>query len=132
MHSRSLRRSRRGLAVVEAAITIPLIFVVILSTVEICNRIFLQQKLEIIAYEGSRVAIIPDSKFADVQQQVDELAENRGIKNLNLSIEPADFESAPEGTFISITVTAENKLVLSELFLSPTSTATVSMMKETE
>lgn len=128
----SHRRCRRGLAVVEAAITLPLIFLVILSTVETCNRIFLQQKLEVIAYEGSRVAIIPDSKHLDVTQQVEELAAARGIDVSDVTVEPADFENASEGTFITVEVSAENNFVLANLFFSKTSTAAVSMMKETE
>ncbi len=123
--------SRRGVAVTEFVICLPVLLLVLLGTIEICNLIFFRQSLETAAHEGARVAIIPGANTYDVEKQVEEIALIRNIRNVTVKIEPPKFDIAPLGTFITITVTAprNSSFTGSVLSLEPDS-ASVSMMKE--
>ena len=59
-------RDRGGAAVVELAVVLPVFVVILLGTIETCKMIFIQQSLEIAAYEAVRVAIVPETDFEDI------------------------------------------------------------------
>lgn len=125
------RRNRRGAAVVEAAITLPVIFIIILGTVEVCNGIFMRQSLKLMAFEGARITIVPEASFEDVEQQVEEIATARGVKIKSVGVKPFDFQAQPPGTFIEVVVTAAAEQPgKSNLFLSSELSQSVFIMKE--
>ena len=53
--------SRSGVAAVEFAVCLPVLVVLILGSIECCSMIFLRQSLAIVAYEGLRVAVKPET-----------------------------------------------------------------------
>jgi len=73
------QRSRRGAAIVEAALCIPIIILLMFGTLEICAGYYLQESLTIAAYEGARTAARQDANPADVRQYVLDLLEDRGV-----------------------------------------------------
>lgn len=123
---------RRGAALIEFAITFPLVLLVIFATVDVCNRIYLKQAIKIMAYEGARVSTIPEATIADVVQQIETMAANRSIRNLRINVSPSNFESSSFGTFISVEVQADASQGLTSFFTTDRCVATVSMMKENE
>ena len=54
-----LQQNKQGAAAVEFAIVLPVFVLILLGSIETCTMIFLQQSLEMAAYEGARVAIVP-------------------------------------------------------------------------
>ena len=52
---------RRGTEVVELALVLPVILLIVFSTLEICDHAFLLQKVKIAAQEGAVVAIRKNS-----------------------------------------------------------------------
>lgn len=122
----------RGAAIIELALTLPLILLMVFATVDVCNRIYLQQTLKILAYEGARVSTIPGATRDDVVQHVQELANDRNVVNLQVDVSPNDFENASFGTFISVDVQADAAQGLTQFFTANQCVATVSMMKESE
>lgn len=104
-----LRRpgNRQAAAVVEAAIALPILLIVILGTVEVCNTIFMRQSMLLMAFEGARVAAIPDATLTDVEQQVQLIATQRDVVIKSVEVSPADFASQPAGTFLEVTVTSD-------------------------
>lgn len=124
-------RKRRGAAVVEAAITLPVIFIIILGTVEVCNGIFMRQSLKLMAFEGARITIVPEASFEDVEQQVEEIATVRNVKIKSVEVKPANFQDEPPGNFIEVVVTAApDQPGKSNLFLSSELSQSVFIMKE--
>jgi len=104
MRIRKRQSDRRGLAVVELSICLPVLVLIILGTVEISNGIFLRQSLKIMAFEGARITVTPDAVLGDVEHQVNVIAESRGVDVTSISISPSDFSNQPVGTFIEVTV----------------------------
>ena len=100
------RRRRRGSAVVELAITLPVFILILFGTIETTTMIFLQQSLEICAYQGARVALIPSSTTANVTAACNTILSNRNVQSATVSITPANYDSQPYGTLIRVRVTA--------------------------
>jgi Flp pilus assembly protein TadG len=133
VNPRKRNPKRSGAAVIEFAVIIPVFMLILLGTIEACTMIFLQQSLETAAYEGARVTIVPKTKTSDVEAAANVILTPRKIQNSTITITPADFQSAPFGTFIRVTVSApcNSNSVLPPMFYGSGSlTANVDMMKE--
>ena len=112
---------------------LPLIFLVILGTVEICNSIFMKQSLSLMAFEGARVAIIPSASLTDVEQQIQEMAAARNIALASISVSPSDFQLQPSGAVIEVeVVSAAEQPGRTGLFTSGEASVSVFIMKEQE
>ena len=96
----------------------PLMFMFVFATVEICNALFLKQTLSLAAYEGARVAIIPGADEDNVLAQIQEVLGVNNIQGGSGAIEPVDFFDQPAGTFVKVTVAAppENNSAIHRLF----------------
>jgi hypothetical protein len=95
--------------------------------------IFLQQSLEIAAYEGARVAIVPKTDATKVADKSKLLLDFRKVKDATITVTPNDFASAPYGTFIRVDVSApcdSNSMFPLSFYGGRNLTGTVEMMKE--
>jgi len=70
---------RAGAEVVELAIVLPVIVLITLGTLEICDGIFLRQKVELAANEGAKVAIRKHATESDVLLAVKKNLDARGV-----------------------------------------------------
>lgn len=124
---------RFGAAVVEVAVVLPLFVIIIAGTIEACSVIFLQQSLEVAAYEGARVSIVPRSNAGNVEAAASLQLEGRGIQDFSVTVVPSNFSTQPYGTFVRVQVSAPcntNSLLFSTIYRSRTLTAEVEMMLE--
>lgn len=104
---RSQRCKTRGAATVETAVCLPLFVIIVFGTLECCDLMFLRQGLLQAAYEGARVAIVPNAKSENVVEQVERILVQRGIQSSAIRIIPTDFDSAPFGTEVTVEVDAQ-------------------------
>lgn len=111
----SLRRlssshsGRRAAAVVEAAICIPVIIILMFGTLEISAGFFLQESLEIAAYEGARTGVKRRATREQAIQRVQDILAARNVElgdSGSITIEPADFSTLEALDPITVTVTA--------------------------
>jgi Flp pilus assembly protein TadG len=126
-------RYRRGAAVVELAVSLPIIMVVLFGILEISNSVALRKSLVVAAYEGSLVAILPGATASDVQSVVTQVVSDRGVNIAQINVTPSDLVAAPKGSLITIDVVAEyddNCLVFSGLFNSVPLHGTATFVKE--
>ena len=101
----SARKSRRlGAATVEAAITLPLLFVFVFGSIELANGIFLKQSLTIAAYEGARTATRAGGTATQAQQRIQDVLSSRGITDQSVTISPNVNAATPRGTMVTVTV----------------------------
>ena len=70
---------RRGAATVELALILPLLFVMLFGSLEVCQRIFLRQSVVIVAYETARTASRQSSDTSSVMNMCLALLEQQGI-----------------------------------------------------
>lgn len=100
------RGLRRAVAAVEAAITLPLLIVLVFGAIEIANGVFLTQTLVVAAYEGARVASLSGGTAEEVQARVADVLSRRGLQQYTVTIEPAIDDQVPPGTAITVEVRA--------------------------
>lgn len=77
--------NRRGGAVVEAALVIPLIILLTVATLDICDGIYLKKKAVIAAYEGARVAVGSDSSDESIRRAVADYLDSRNINYVDIN-----------------------------------------------
>ena len=125
--------ARRGAAIVELAVLLPVFVLIVLGTIEASSMIFLKQSLKIIAYEGARVAIVPGSDATNVQAGCNQMATSRGVTISSVVVTPNDFHLQPYGTNIQVQITADcnaNSLISPWFYAGQSLAADVTMMKE--
>lgn len=130
---RAQQEQRRGVAVAELAVCMPVIVLIVLATIESTTMIFLQQSLSIAAYEGARVSLVTGAQSANVQFQTELILNDRGVKKPTVKVTPANISGAAEGTWIQVVASApftDNSLIGGWMFAGRTLTASVEMMKE--
>lgn len=131
--TRNRQPHRSGTAVVELAITLPVFVLILFGTIETTRMLFLQQSLEICAYQGARVALIPSSTSAKVNSACATVLTDRNIKAASVSVSPANYETMPYGTLVQVRVTApcnKNSPFSPWFYGGRSLTADVTLMKE--
>ncbi len=127
------RSSLRGTAVVELAITLPVFVLILFGTIETTTMIFLQQSLEICAYQAARVAMIPSSTTAKVNTACTAVLTDRKVRSATISVTPSDYETQPYGTLVRVRITApcnSNSPFSPWFYGGHTLTGEVTLMKE--
>jgi len=131
-NNRSLNR-RRGAAVVEFAVCLPLIVLIVFGGIEAANMLFLRQTLVQAAYEGVKTAVKVEGTSAQATASAQAVVDGRRLKNVSISISPSDLAAAPRGQIVEITVSApgdDNSLFPFGPFAGKNVTATAVMVKE--
>jgi TadE-like protein len=126
-------RSRRGAAIVEFAVCLPLLMLIILGTIEATHGIFLKQGLSAAAYEGIREAIDSRSTTALARSTAEAVLRPRQIKGFNVSFTPSDVASVARSQEITIEVSApfsQNSPFIGHVMRDRTVTARATMIKE--
>ena len=89
---------------VEFAVLLPILVTVIFGTIECCSAIRLQQRLNVMAYESARIAVLPSPSMANVQQQCDLLSQDDGLTGHSVSVSPANWATIDSGQWVTATV----------------------------
>lgn len=133
MPPRASTKGRRGVAVTELAVCLPIIVLLVLATIEACSAMFLKQSLTAAAYEGARTAIEQGATTATVQAACDQILADRKIKGAKVTIKPSNIAALNPGDFVDVTVTApcnSNSAVPTAFYRGKTLSANASMMIE--
>jgi hypothetical protein len=96
---------RRGAAVVEFAVCLPLLMLIVLGAMEATHGVFLKQALSAAAYEGMRVAIEPSGKQADATKHAQAILDARLIKGSRITFD-TNVDSAPRGRKLAVEISA--------------------------
>lgn len=98
------RRARRGVETFEAAVTLPVVLMIMFSGFEYGWALVRIVQLEHAARVGARHAALDGSTAADVQARVTTALESLGISGAQVTIEPPLPEGAAPGSAISVRV----------------------------
>lgn len=87
---------RRGVAVAEFAIVLPVLVALTLGTIDLCTLIFLKESVVLAAYEGARIGVNRGRTNQDVIDRVQQFLDERGISYTGnpVSFEGVDFDNA--------------------------------------
>lgn len=126
------KTERRGVAVAELAVCLPLLVLLCFGTIEASGMFFLKQSLSIASYEAARVSLIPEITTDDAKYQAELILANRRVVDFSVTVTP-DVESAAVGDFIAVTTSApcdSNSIIGSFFFGGRQLESTVAMRKE--
>ena len=82
------KNNRRGGAAVELAIAIPIVFLLLMGSVETANLIYLKQNVTDVAYHGALVGMIRGATESFVQAEMEAMLSGREIQNATVDIAP--------------------------------------------
>jgi Flp pilus assembly protein TadG len=98
--------NRKGAALVELAVCLPVLMILILGSIEATGAIFVRQALTTAAYEAAREASRTGATTATATERGQAVLDARRIQNSTISFTPADVAAATRGSLITIEVTA--------------------------
>ncbi len=100
------RKQRRGAAIVEFAVCLPILMLLILGSIEATSAIFLRQALTTSAYEGIREAVRTSSTTAQATNRAQAVLTARRVNGSRILFMPADTETAARGSNVVIEISA--------------------------
>ena len=128
-------RRRRGAAITELAICLPVLLLISMSMIELATLIFAKQALTVAAYEGAHRAVQPAATAGDAVAAAQVILDQRRITGASITVTPSSLRSVPVGEFFTVSVTAPaapNTIGIFQQFASVTLDARATAMKETE
>lgn len=109
------QRPKRGLAVTELAVCLPLLTALTFGTVDLCAAMFLKETVTIAAYEAARVGVERGGTNAAAIRRAQEFLDERGVsyRPNSIRIQGTSFDSADtlEHVTIVISVDCEDNLL---------------------
>jgi Flp pilus assembly protein TadG len=127
------RSQRRGVAVVELAVCLPVLLILVVGAIEGSNFIFLKQAVTVAAYESAQVVTRANGKKADAETRASQILAARSIDQSAIVFTPANPQSAARGALVTVSVTAPvsaNSIGLDWFFDDQIVSTSVSMVKD--
>ena len=123
---------RRAAAVVELAVCLPVMVVLIVGAIESTSMTFLQNSLQVIAYESIRTAVRQDATAVAVQARAQQVIQDRKVHGASVTISPTNLDALDAGTPVTVTVTAPaaSNRILPLQFFGGEMSAQATMIKE--
>jgi len=124
---------RRGTAVVELAICLPVLVTVLLATTEACTILHVQQSLKISAFEGARVGTVPGADADNVTYQCETLLDDHNVESYTVSMDPPSPTTLNQGDYFKVTISADfapNSLIGGWLYSGKILSRSVSLRAE--
>ena len=120
--------NRAGVAVVEAAVCLPVLIVIWLGTVEISRTLTLKQQGQLLSSTAAHRIIDSDEPFTDIETDLETLAQEIGINGVDVSVTQFD----PELVESTVTIDIDQNSNLGTLFPGRSVTSTYYSYREQE
>ena len=124
--------SRKGAAIAELAVVLPIFVMISIGTIELSQVIFLKQCLQAAAHDCGYIASRQSATDAELQSRMTEILSARGINGGTISTIPSSIDGLDRGTRYTVTVSAPTvtNTVIGEFFMSAVVTASTVRVKE--
>lgn len=126
---RKSHEPRRGAAMVEAALTLPVLLLLIFGSIEAAEAIHTRHAVAVAAYDAARLATKSGGTESVARERSEALLDSMGVEGYSISF-LTDIEEIERGEVVSVRVTApSNTLGLLPLFNGAEFTKTVHMVR---
>ncbi len=104
---RPRRKSVRGVSLIEMALLLPLLFLILLGTIEYGWMFMMNEEINNAARHGTRMAVTEGATSSQVRNAIDQLMASAGLEDsgYTIAISPPDVFQALPGELITVTVT---------------------------
>jgi Flp pilus assembly protein TadG len=97
---------RSGTAVLEMAVSLPLLITLVFGGMEMANAVFLRQSMNMAAYEAAKVITRPGSNEALARTRCQEIMTVRKVSTYTLTFSPTVTTETARGTQVTVTLSA--------------------------
>ena len=88
MQLRYSQNAKRGAALVEFSMVLPIIMLLFYGMIELIRVLLLQHSVDTAAYEGARCAIVPGAKSVEATECAKQLLSAGHLKSATIKVEP--------------------------------------------
>ncbi|HBE66598.1 MAG TPA: hypothetical protein DDW52_00480 [Planctomycetaceae bacterium] len=120
MHFKRLSRNqemRSGALAIEFAFTLPILFLFVFASIELCHANMVVHVTESAAYEGARVGIVPGATASEAVTAAEQLLELSKVRGAQISITPGSLQTASQQISMQITVPYNQNTLLAPRFI---------------
>lgn len=96
--------TRKGAVTVELAIAAPILFLVIMASIEFSRVNMIRNSMENAAYEGARRGVLPGATASDCQSSTQFLLDAVGITNSTITVTPSTILPTTEEISVDLEV----------------------------
>lgn len=124
---------RDGAAIVEVALTLPILVLICLATIDTCRVLYVRQSAKLAAFECARVGIVPGVTRAQLDQLCKAFMANRSISQATLSLSTTELSTLTKGDLLTVKVSVpanSNALSSSWFYRGRTFSESVSILVE--
>ncbi len=115
---RCARRSRRGAAMVEMAITSGLVFFFFFASLEFCRVSMIRHTVENALYEGARHGIVPGATEREIQDKARSVLSRIGVSGATIDVSPKKIRNSTPEVSVRIRLPLDRGLFAPALFFS--------------
>lgn len=114
--SHKLKRARSGAAVVELALTLPILFLVLFASYELARANLLRHAARAAAYEGARVGILPGTSADRVKSAAKFVLATIGVRGATVTVTPANIQSRSPNVRVDVVIDAKKNFFFAPIF----------------
>lgn len=123
--------NRSGAAIVELALTLPIILFLLTSLLEFSRVLMLKQTVDSAAYEGARAAVVVGSNPQAARDSVDALMKATQLKQWTTDVSPLIFDNQTSTVTVRVAVSvADNSWITPFFFQGRIISSTVTLLTE--
>jgi Flp pilus assembly protein TadG len=121
-YSKSAKRAKRhrfqrsGLTVVELAITLPVLFLILFASYELCRANLLRHVARAAAYEGARIGILPGADANEVKTSVRRVLATVGVHGANITVTPPNIQARTPTVQVDVEIDARTNFLFAPFF----------------
>ncbi len=104
MRAKSRGTLRSGAAIVEVALTLPILVLICLATIDTCRVIFVRQSAKLAAFECARIGVIPGVTITQVERLCATFMASRSVSQPTVSLSVTDLSLLSKGDLLTVTV----------------------------
>jgi Flp pilus assembly protein TadG len=116
MKRRTPLTARRGAFTVEFALTVPIVFLLVLSFIEFSHILMLDSSAENAVYEGARAAIVPGGTSSDARNATQGILDAVRANNYVITITPATVTDATSEITVAVEIPVNGNLWIPNAF----------------
>jgi len=116
--SRRQHSRRRGAAVVEFAITVPILLAFFIFLWEFARAEMIRHTIVTAAYEGARQGIVEGAQREEVEQTIDGIIRAVGIRDAQVDVSPRTILPTTDAVHVEITVPLSRNAVVVPFFMN--------------
>lgn len=114
--AKSRINTRAGAAIVEFAVTLPIILFLLAALLEFSRVLMLKQTVNSAAYEGARAAVVVGSTPQTARDSVDALMKSTLLKKWVTDIDPLVFDEQTSAVTVRVAVPVEENSWITPFF----------------